>query len=43
MLNLMFKVKFIMNLINFVPIEIKLDSEKNKIHKLEKRWPLWSI
>ena len=29
MLNLIFKVKFIMNLINFVAIEIKLDTEKN--------------
>ncbi len=32
MLNLIFKVKFIMNLINFVAIEIKLDTEKNQIH-----------
>ncbi len=32
MLNFIFKVKFIMNLINFVAIEIKLDTEKNQIH-----------
>ncbi len=32
MLNLIFKVKFIMNLINFVAIEIKLDTEKIQIH-----------
>ncbi len=32
MLNLIFKVKFIMNLMNFVAIEIKLDAEKNQIH-----------
>jgi hypothetical protein len=31
MLNLIFKVKFVMNLINFVAIEIKLDTEKNQI------------
>ncbi len=33
MLNLIFKVKFIMNLINFVAIELKLeDTEKYQIH-----------
>jgi hypothetical protein len=29
MLILILKVKFIMNLINFIPIEIKLDTPKN--------------
>ncbi len=32
MLNLIFKVKFIINLTNFVAIEIKLDTENNQIH-----------
>ncbi len=31
MLNLIFKVKIILDLINFVAIEVKLDTEKNQI------------
>ena len=32
MFNLIFKVKFVMNLFDFFAIEIKLDTEKHQIH-----------